>query len=92
MCSVTQQLPTSAVLSEGLEKRGSIALASGGLADVWRGESGGRQVAMKSFRIYPTQNLKEAKEVRTQSAWVAYSRTKFADFMEARAHVEEAIP
>ena len=68
MCSVTLQLPTSAVLSAGLEKRGNIALASGGLTDVWRGEYRGGQVAIKAFRIYPAQNLKEGKEVRIQCA------------------------
>ena len=92
MCSVTEQLPTSAVLSAGLEKRGNIAVASGGLTDVWRGEYGGTQVAIKAFRIYPAQNLKEAKEVRIQSEWVIFSRTKFTDFMETGARVEEAIP
>ena len=67
VCSVTERLPTSAVLSAGLDKRGNIAVASGGLTDVWRGEYGGTPVAIKAFRIYPAQNLKEAKEVRIQS-------------------------
>jgi hypothetical protein len=62
------QLPTSAVLSAGLEKRGNVAVASGGLTDVWRGEYRNQQVAIKAFRIYPAQNLKETKEVRTQCA------------------------
>ena len=62
-CSATERLPTSAMLSTGLEKRGYIAVASGGFTDIWRGEYYAAQVAIKAFRIYPTQNLKEAKEV-----------------------------
>ena len=92
VCSITERLPTSAVLSTGLVKRGNIAVASGGLTDVWRGEYGGTQVAMKAFRIYPPQKLKEAKEVRTQSARKIFLRTKFTDFVETGAHVEEVIP
>ena len=65
---MTERLPTPAVLSAGLEKRGNIAVASGGLTDVWRGQFNGIQVAIKAFRIYPAQNLKEAKEVRL---WLA---------------------
>ena len=67
MCSATVRLPTSAVLSAGLEKRGNIAVASGGLTDIWRGQYNSAQVAVKAFRIYPAQNLKEAKEVSLQS-------------------------
>jgi hypothetical protein len=66
-CSATVRLPTSTLLAAGLEKRGSIAVASGGLTDIWRGEYYGSQVAIKAFRIYPTRCLKEAKEV---SAWL----------------------
>lgn len=64
LCSATLQLTASAILSEGLEKRGNIAVASGGLTDIWKGGLGRTQVAIKAFRIYPAQNLKEAKEVR----------------------------
>ena len=66
VCSATERLPTSAVVSTGLVKRGTIAVASGGFTDVWRGEYNGAQVAIKAFRIYPAQNLKEAKEVSIQ--------------------------
>ena len=66
VCSAIQRLPTSAVLSTGLEKRGNIAVASGGFTDIWRGDLGELRVAIKAFRIYPAQNLKEAKEVSTQ--------------------------
>ena len=74
VCSVIQHLPTSAVLSTGLEKRGNIAMASGGLTDVWRGDLGELQVAIKAFRIYPAQNLREAKEVSMQPARDAHLR------------------
>ena len=63
LCSAIQRLPTSAVLSTGLEKRGNIAVASGGFTDIWRGDLGDLRVGIKAFRIYPAQNLKEAKEV-----------------------------
>ena len=63
VCSATQRLPTSAMLSAGLKKRGRIAVASGGFTDIWRGEHYAAQVAVKAFHIYPAQNLKEVKEV-----------------------------
>ena len=80
------------MLTAGLEKRGNISVASGGLTDIWRGVYNGTNVAIKAFRIYPAQNLKEAKEVRIQSTQEICSRTKFTDFMETGAHVEEIIP
>ena len=73
VCSATERLPTSAVLKAGLEKRGTIAVASGGFTDIWRGEYNGAQVAIKAFRIYPAQNLKEAKEVSIQSPLEVHS-------------------
>ena len=63
VCSATERLPASTVLSAGLEKRGNIAVASGGLTDIWQGDYHGTQVAIKVFRIYSAQKLKEAKEV-----------------------------
>lgn len=64
VCSTTGRLPTSAVLSTGLEKHDNTPAASGKLADIWRGELCTTQVAIKAFRIYPAQNLEEAKKVR----------------------------
>jgi len=64
ICSVTTQLPCSAVLSDGLKKCGSMAVASGGFTDVWRGTHYTNTVAIKAFRTYPVQDLKEAKKVR----------------------------
>ena len=68
LCSSIVRLPASAILSEGLDKRGAIAVASGGLTDIWKGDLRAARVAIKAFRIYPAQNLKEAKEVSIQSA------------------------
>jgi len=92
VCSATGRLPTSAVVSTGLVKRGTIAVASGGFTDVWRGEYNGAQVAIKAFRIYPAQNLKEAKEVSIQSPLKVCSLTKFTDFVATGSGMEEAIP
>ena len=77
VCSVTERLPTSAVLSAGLKKRDNIAEDSGGTGDVWRGEYRGTQVAIKAFRIHPASKLKEAKEVCVQSAWEVRSQLSF---------------
>ena len=70
LCSEIQQLPTSNLLTTGPEKRGNIAVASGGITDIWRGELGDLRVAIKAFRIYPAQDLREAKEVSTTSTRV----------------------
>ena len=56
-------LPTSAVLSLGLEKRGNIAVASGDLTGTWKRDQGNNRVAINTFRTCSAQNLKEAKEV-----------------------------
>jgi len=92
ICSATERLPTSALLSTGLEKRGNIAVASGGFTDIWRGEYYAMQVAIKAFRIYPAQNLKEAKEVSIRSTSEVYSRTKFSDSVETSSDLAEAVP
>ena len=69
VCSSIEQLPTSAIITTGLQKRGNVAMASGGIGDIWRGEYHEKQVTIKAFRIHPAGDLKEAKEVRIQSAW-----------------------
>jgi hypothetical protein len=61
--SDTGLLPNSVGLLRGLEKRGEIAVASGGTTDIWRGFLNDKQVALKTFRIYPPQDLQEAKKV-----------------------------
>ncbi|KAF9789416.1 kinase-like domain-containing protein [Thelephora terrestris] len=82
VCSAIQRLPTSAVLSKGLEKRGNIAVASGGFTDIWRGDLGGDRVAIKAFRIYPAQNLKEAKDVlwKRVPVWMRLSHPNILQF------------
>ena len=67
MCSRIRQLPTSAVLSTGLKKSGDGAATSGGFASIWRGELGGAEVAIKTFRFGP-KHLKKAQEVGTLPA------------------------
>lgn len=64
ICSVTARLPRAMVLSDGVKKRGDIAVASGGFTDVWRGLYNSKDVALKAFRTYPIQDLKDAKKVR----------------------------
>ena len=92
MCSAIERLPTSAVLSDGLNRQGDIAVASGGSTDIWRGDHCGEQVAIKTFRIHPAQKLREAKEVCIQSVWEVCRLTKFTDLMETGTQVEEVIP
>lgn len=92
VCSAIQRLPTSAVLSEGLEKNGTMAVASGGLTDIWRGDLGNNRVAIKAFRIYPAQNLREAKEVsKRYTIFEIRPRTKFADSLETGTCVDETF-
>ena len=92
VCSAIERLPTSAILSAGLEKHGNVAVASGGFTDIWRGEYDATQVAIKAFRLHPTQNLKEAKEVSMSSVSEIGFWTKFTDYMETGADVDEASP
>ena len=62
--SPIERLPPSPIITAGLQTRGDVPVASGGMGDIWRGEYRGKQVAIKAFRIYPTQNSEDAKEVR----------------------------
>ena len=61
--SATGLLPNSVGSLQGLEKRGEIAVATGGTTDVWRGTLDNNRVALKAFRIYPLQDLQEAKKI-----------------------------
>ena len=61
--SDTGLLPNSLGSLQGLEKRGEIAVASGGATDIWRGILNNKPVAFKAFRIYPPQDLQEAKKI-----------------------------
>jgi len=46
-----------------MERWGDIAMASGGFTDTWRGCYQGKKVALKAFRTYPIQDLKEAQKI-----------------------------
>ena len=59
----TRLLPSSAGSLQGLEKRGEIAVASGGTTDIWRGTLSNKEVALKAFRIYLHQDLQDAKSI-----------------------------
>lgn len=67
LCSAAAQLPTSDVISTGLEKCEDIAVQSGGFADTWRGDLRGDRVCIKTLRIYPSQNLQRLKNVSIRS-------------------------
>lgn len=94
-CSVTEQLPTPAVLSTELKKCEDIAVASGGLTDIWRGEFSGLQVAIKAFRISAAENLRQAKKVRLRYLSPGNSRPRTStctDSVATGADMEEAVP
>ena len=61
--SDTGLLPNSVGSLQGLEKRGEIAVATGGTTDIWRGTLNNKRVALKAFRIYPLQDLQGAKKI-----------------------------
>ena len=61
--SATGLLPKSTGSLQGLEKRGEIAVATGGTTDVWKGSLNNEQVAFKVFRIYPLRDLQDAKNI-----------------------------
>jgi len=80
------------ILSDGLKKCGDIAVASGGFTDTWRGLYGTKIVALKVFRTYPVQDLKEAEKVhRTVLVNVAFILTTLIDPVEGSGLVEEAV-
>ncbi|KAF9646798.1 kinase-like protein, partial [Thelephora ganbajun] len=81
LCGAIERLPTSAVLST-LEKRGNIAVGSGGFTDIWRGDVGGTPVAIKVFRIYTAQSLREAKEIlwKRVPMWMKLSHENILPF------------
>jgi len=56
-------LPDSVGSLQGVTKCGDIAVASGGFTDTWRGWYAGRNVALKAFRTYPIQDLREARKI-----------------------------
>lgn len=84
-------LPTSAVLSLGLEKRGNIAVASGSLTGTWKGDLRNSRVAIKTFRACSAQNLKEAKEVSITPARKFRRSQELPDAVETSADMEEVV-
>jgi hypothetical protein len=63
ICSATGQLPRTTSLSDGVERCGDIAVASGGFTDTWRGRYQKTPVALKAFRTYQSQELDGAQKV-----------------------------
>ena len=57
------QLPNSVGSLQGLEKRGKTAVGSGGTTDIWQGAWNHRDIAFKTFRVFPPQDLQEAKKI-----------------------------
>ena len=68
VCCATGQLPTLISISSGLRKRGALAVAAGGLTDMWEGEHNRERVAAKTFRAYPIASMAEAKKVQLKCA------------------------
>ena len=46
-----------------MEKVNDVPFASGGYSDVWRGLYKGEDVAIKAFRVYPADNIKQLTKV-----------------------------
>ena len=67
ICSARIQLPRTAILPDGIEISGDIAMATGGFTDTWQGLYRGKPVALKAFRTFPVQDLREAQKVRLAS-------------------------
>lgn len=82
----------SAVLSLGLEKRGNIAVASGGLTCTWKWDLGNSWVAIKTFHTCSAQHLKEVKEVSITPARKLCHSQELPDAVEASADMEEVFP
>ena len=55
-------LPKSYLLPE-VTLSGDIPFASGGFADVWKGQRDGNEVCVKVFRTQPAANLDKVKRV-----------------------------
>ena len=64
--STMRRFPASVVLSTGLKKGHTIAAAPGRLTDLWEGDLHDNRVAIKAFRIYSQEHLKEAEKVSRQ--------------------------
>ncbi|KAF9647773.1 kinase-like protein, partial [Thelephora ganbajun] len=83
VCSTTDRLPASAIILTGLKKHGTIAIASGGLTDVWTGEYDREQAAIKAFRTYPDASMEEAKKIlwKRVPMWRRFNHPNVARFL-----------
>ena len=66
VCGSQSILPRSCVLSGDISTEGDTAFASGGFADIWRGNHNGNPVRIKAFRTETTENLSKTKQVLNQ--------------------------
>jgi hypothetical protein len=80
------------MISAGLETDSDIAVTTGGLTDIWLGHHDGKQVGIRSFRLYPKRKMREAKKVRTERAREIPFNTSFADPLETGGNMEEVFP
>ena len=62
ICGAKELLPSSHILSNGLEQNGRSPSAFGGSADVWEGTYGDQKVAIKSLRINEEVDLSSFKK------------------------------
>ena len=76
------KLPRSIGSLRGLKKSGTIAVTSGETTDIWRGDWNNTPVAFKAFRIYPLQDLLEAKRIiwRMAPIWKRLSHENVLPF------------
>ena len=69
VCGSQIILPRSCILSD-ISKEDDLAVASGGLADVWIGCHNGNRVCVKTFRVCTAENLSRVKQVRSKRLYV----------------------
>ena len=84
------KLPHMTILSDQQERCGD----SGGFTDTWRGRHRMKKVALKAFRAYPLQDLKEAEKVRAphdSGERCFHFSTALVDPMEGGVHMEEVV-
>jgi hypothetical protein len=62
MCAGHSLLPRSLQIEVHYDRSG-VAHCGGGFADVWKGNCGDRQVAVKVLRIYGDSNLRKITRV-----------------------------
>lgn len=63
LCGLCDILPTSHVITDGLELTSHKPTSSGGFSDVYPGRYQGRPVAIKSLRVEYTPDVKKVKKV-----------------------------